>query len=293
MSVLDWVSHADWTCSEQLLRSKLVPFPRPGSSALSHSLPLPSVWASLSTHTECHRALLSTSPAAIYQGQKQGLRDTYTWCDAVHWGSKISQLQCLSGLRQGDSKCAGSLSKCPAYSPGNRDALLAHRLEETWPAQRYGIFVLFVCCPWKTQHWGPLGFAKSLNLAPKAGYWASSSSAGIGSSPEGNYASWAEIITQLPCHWNLSFSPDTANKTTYSMSRSDLSLHQCGRLLLIFSWWMYKFALHLPCRLTYSIHLPQTLFRTVKPLKAGGVKTGIGLCMATTVGPGQGDLMKP
>lgn len=177
-------------------------------------------------HTECHRALLATSLAAIYQGQKQGLRDTYTWCDAVHRGSKISRLQCLSGLRQGDSKCAGRLSKCPAYSPGSRDALLAHRRDLTctkiWP-------ICIICVlPMKNTTLGTSGFAKSLSLVPKAGYWAPSSSAGIGFSPESSYTSWAEIITQLPCHWNLSFSPDTANKTTYSMSRSDLSLYQCG-----------------------------------------------------------------
>lgn len=90
----------------------------------------------------------------------------------------------------------------------------------------------------------------------------------LGSSPEGNYT-WAEIITQLPCRGNLGFSPNTASKTTCSMSRSDLSLYQYGRILLIFSWWKYQSAPHLPCWLTYSIHLPQIPFGTVKPLKAG------------------------
>lgn len=215
MSILDC-----FPCRLDVLRTAfkakaLVPFSRPGSSALTAG---GAPHARLCEHCFSRTLVWQSSALDIRGYNLSGTKARTSWHKHFVWYSALgikdfSATVLESGLRQGDSKCAGSLSTCPSYSPGNRHALLAHRPEETWPAQRHGIFVLFVCCPWRTQHWGPLRFAKSLYLAPKAGYWAPYSSAGLGSSPEINYT-WAEIITQLPCHWNLSFSPDTANETT-------------------------------------------------------------------------------
>lgn len=217
----------------------LVPFSRPGSSALTAG---GAPHARLCEHCFSRTLVWQSSALDIRGYNLSGTKARASWHKHFVWYSALgikdfSAAVLESGLRQGDSKCSGSLSTCPSYSPGNRHALLAHRPEETWPAQRHGIFVLFVCCPWRTQHWGPLRFAKSL-LGTQG--WVLSTlfisrprifsrnqlylgwdhhSASMSLKPQ--FLSWH-------CQWN-----HIVNEYVIDY---DLLLYQCGRILLIFSW---------------------------------------------------------
>lgn len=87
MSVLDWVSQADWTCSEQLLRSKLVPLPRPGCSALSHSLPVASP-APVCVSITFHAHWMSQSTACNIPGcNLSGTKARTSWHIHLVWCS--------------------------------------------------------------------------------------------------------------------------------------------------------------------------------------------------------------
>lgn len=173
MSVLDWAFHTDWTCSEQLLRSKHWSFSLcPPSPAVSHLLPVAFTALVFSEHHFSH-ALVSHST-----------NTQHTCLQFIRVKSKasITQIPCVysavgikgfsaegleTGLSQGDSKSEETVSEGPFSSHGNRSALLAYRpkrLDLHMCMQRYGMLVLFVCWPWRTEHWVPLRLPKSLHL---------------------------------------------------------------------------------------------------------------------------------
>lgn len=190
----------------------------------------------------------------------------------VQWRSKVSQLKCLRlawvrGIQNLKKMCLKTL-----FTHLETEVLCLptdlKRLDLHMCMQRYGMLVLFVCCPWPMKNTA-LGASKAF-WEPAFAILAWVLSTYFINMPQTcsrGQCIWAESITQFPCHWN----------PTYSMSRS-VVVPVWERHV---NFLLMNILVHLPPSywLTSFIHSPQFIFWTLKSMKVGSIISETGLCM--------------
>lgn len=152
MSILDWVFHMGWTCSEQLLRSKHQSLSSCPSSAASHLLPIVFT-ALLCKHCFSHPPVLCSSGTQhawlqLITHKSKGFV-THLSCH-IAWGPKISQLKCLRLASSRGIQNTKKVCLTPLFLTWKqRSCLLTdlRRLDLHMCSQRCSILVLTVCCP--------------------------------------------------------------------------------------------------------------------------------------------------